>query len=376
LCYFRTVGADDLQRHELGRRVALGRGLAELTQVRLAELVGIDRSALAKIESGTRRVSAPELVRLAAALDRPIDWFFSPSPPAVISRRSDPAVGGRSAQLDSRVERLARDVEAMIAQGVLPQGTATSLTPPTTVHEAEQRARETRSLLTLALEPLLELQAAVERLGLYAFSLPLGSSAGDAAYVALETCGVAVINGQTDPGRRRFNLAHELGHHLFGDAYSPDLGLSPRDETEKLINVFAIHLLLPREAVRQTWSQFPGDQRLGATALAVRFRVSWSAVCAQLRNLELIDAPQREDLAARPLTNGDFVALGERWAGELDAPSVPPAYGRRVLGAYRGGRLTAARALELLWGTVPEEDLPERLAIPIDALKRDFSPMP
>jgi len=43
---------------------------------------------------------------------------------------------------------------------------------------------------------------------------------------------------------------------------------------------------------------------------------------------------------------------------ELEAPGVPPEYGKRVLAAYTGGKLSAARTIELLWGTVPLADTP------------------
>jgi transcriptional regulator with XRE-family HTH domain len=46
-----------------------------MTQSSLAESAGIPRTALAKIESGSRAVSADELARLAEQLSRPMDWF-------------------------------------------------------------------------------------------------------------------------------------------------------------------------------------------------------------------------------------------------------------------------------------------------------------
>lgn len=49
---------------------------------------------------------------------------------------------------------------------------------------------------------------------------------------------------------------------------------------------------------------------------------------------------------------------------------------RRVLGAYRSGRLSAERAVDLLWGTVNENDLPEQQDIPLDGLRREFQPLP
>jgi len=364
----------DVEEASLGRRIAEGRELAALTQQQLASATALGRTAIAKIESGARKVSATELVSLAEALDRPVDWFFSSSPPAVVSRRADPAVGGRSKSLDSRVERIARDLDLLAGDGELPSVDRLALDPPLSLEAAEEAARKLRLHLGVPDGPLVELQAHAEGVGLFAFSLDLGPAGGDAAYVAVDDLGVAVINGTLDPGRRRFNLAHELGHHVFQDAYAPEVGLSPQDDHERLINSFAIHLLLPRSAVESIAAEFESDHRQAAVAAAVRHRLSWTAVCAQLRHLGAIDAGMREELVARPLTRADFIELGERWVPELDAPAVPPRYGGRVIAAFRRGKLTEARALELLWGTVGRSDLPPRNEVPLEALRREFEP--
>ena len=360
---------------ELCGRIAEARELAELTQEQVSAATGLGQTVVAEIEAGSRKLAATELVLLAEALDRPVDWFFSASPPAVVSRRSDPAVGGRSKVLDSRVERIARDVDFLIGEGEIPQVTRIALDPPMTVEASEEAAVELRGKLGVQQGPLLNLQAHAERAGLFSFSLDLGKSGGDAAYVAVGDLGVAVINGALEPGRRRFNLAHELGHHVFQDAYAPEVGLSPQDDNEKMINAFAIHLLLPRGEVQEIMSEFQGDPRLAAVAAAVRHRLSWTAVCAQLRNLGAIDAGTREELANRPPSTADFIDLGERWVAELDPPSVPPMYRRKVLAAYRRGKLTGARVLELLWRTVDHSELPAQEEVPLEAWRREFEPL-
>ena len=356
-------------------RIAEARELAELTQEQVSAVTGLGRAVIAEIEAGSRKLNATELVLLAEALDRPVDWFFSASPPAVVSRRSDPAVGGRSKVLDSRVERIARDVDFLINEGEIPQVTRIALNPPLTVEASEEAAVDLRRKLGVHQGPLLGLQAHAERAGLFSFSLDLGKAGGDAAYVAVGDLGVAVINGALEPARRRFNLAHELGHHVFQDAYAPEVGLSPQDDNEKLINAFAIHLLLPRADVQEIMSEFEGNPRLAAVAAAVRHRLSWTAVCAQLRNLGAIDAGTREELANRPPSRVDFIDLGERWVAELDPPCVPPLYGKKVLAAYRRGKLTGARVLELLWSTVDQSELPAQEEAPLEALRREFEPL-
>ena len=104
---------------DLGRRIAEAREGAGRTQAELAALMGIDRTAIVRIEAGTRKVSATELVAIASALKRPIDWFVVESPPAVVSRRRDPAVGGFSRRLDLALEDAARDVAFLVERGIL-----------------------------------------------------------------------------------------------------------------------------------------------------------------------------------------------------------------------------------------------------------------
>lgn len=366
-----AASAEDL----IGVRVALAREGLQLTQAQLASELGLDRTAVAKIESGNRKVSAMELVRLAAVLDRPIDWFVSESPPAVVSRRQDPVTGGRSPLLDRQIERLARDVDFLEGDGVLPAVEERRLRLPQTSAEAERAAATARGWMGVPDGPLVELQRHSETVGLLAFALNLGDEGGDGAYVAVKTWGVALINSAVDPGRRRFDLAHELGHHLFADAYAPEVTISPASDTERMINAFAVHLLMPRADVGDVMREFE-DPRLAAVAVGVRYRVSWTAVCGHLKNLNLIDEPSRASFAASPPTAADFIEIGERWVSELDGPCVPPDYGRRVLAAYRAGRLTAARTVELLLGKVREEELPARKPIPLQGLRKEFDDLP
>jgi Zn-dependent peptidase ImmA (M78 family)/transcriptional regulator with XRE-family HTH domain len=361
---------------EIGDRIAHARGELGFTQSELAARLALDRTAVAKIESGRRKISATELVRLATILDRPIDWFVTDSPPAVVSRRTDLDVGGKSPLLDRRIERLARDVRFLQTEGVLPHATAPRLDIPSDPHDAEATAERTRKVMDVdASEPLLELHRHAEAVGMLAFSLDLGGDGPDGAYVRANSWGVALVNGTVDPGRRRFNLAHELGHHVFADAYAPEVTISPGSETERVINAFAVHLLLPRSGVEKVWNDF-NQPRLAALAIGVRYRASWTAVSSQLKNLGLVDETQRRELCDQLPTSADFIELGERWVSELDPPTVPPEYGRRVLAAYRDGRLTAARTTELLWGTVGEDDLPERRPLPVEGLRREFQPLP
>ncbi len=128
--------------------------------------------------------------------------------------------------------------------------------------------------------------------------------------------GVALVNGTADPGRRRFDLAHEFGHHLLADEYTADFGLgTTQADREALLNAFAIHFLMPRPSVRRRWR------------------------------------PLREEL--RPI-------------------ALAPAYSQAAVRAFRRGVISADRAIELLRRTVTIDDLPRPDEMPIEALAPEF----
>lgn len=377
MCDNRTMGQPAIRTQaDLGRRIAQAREDSGKTQAELADLVGLDRTAVVRLEAGSRRVSATELVAIASALERPIDWFVTESPPAVISRRQSPAATRLSRRLDLALENAARDVAFLIEQGILPHRGRLNYAAPQSFADAENLARSVRREAGLQEGPIRDLQPVCERLGLLAFSFELGPDSGDAAYVEVNDLGVAVVNGATDPGRRRFSLAHELGHHVVGDAYEPEprLGAS---ETERMLNSFAAHFLMPRSAVQNTWDEFRNQSaRLAATAVAVRFRVSWTAACNQLRDLGIIGSRERDLLVEDDLRKGEMLELGERWVPELEPPSVPPGYAKAVINAYRARRLTGARTVELLHLTVTEADLPAIEETTLERLRRELEAEP
>jgi hypothetical protein len=164
-------------------------------------------------------------------------------------------------------------------------------------------------------------------------------------------------------------LAHELGHWLFGDAYDVDTS----SDSEKMINSFAIHFLAPRAGVSKVWAENP-DRPLRDRALAVgvAFRLSWSAVISQLRNIGLITHEERERLGTAEPRSGDYLRLGLAFTEELAAPYLSPGFVAACLTGYTSSVLTEARVLELLRGLLRAEDLPAMDSFSLDAYRRSF----
>ena len=354
----------------VGARVALARRTLELTQAHLAAAIGIDRSALAKIELGSRNLSALELAALARETGLPIDWFVAESQPVVASRRK--VDFHDSTIVDIRIEVLAREVTQLIEMDLLrPAPLALELSVPHNVEEAETAAGEVRARLGRETDEVIDLAAAADALGVFAYSLELGDGNADGAYVSIDGgVGVALVNGSQPSARRRFTLAHEIGHHVFQDAYAVDIEATGRSETERMIDAFAIHLLLPREALERRWSRLGGgdDARSAAIVIAAEYRLSWTALCGHLVNTELLGRDVADVMRAALPRGGEYAEMGVNIVEELVPPMAPRPVVQAALRGYRRNLLGTGRTLELVRWTLTETDLRDRDEIPLAAL--------
>jgi Zn-dependent peptidase ImmA (M78 family)/transcriptional regulator with XRE-family HTH domain len=361
---------------QIGSRVAAAREQAGFTQRELGDSIGLHRSAVTRIELGQRQLDALELAHIAEALGRSVEWFLTEPPATIASHRDGLSADHDVRQLEDELERTSRDVEMLIDISALSITAAHVQMGVASLDEAETGAREARSALGDGDGPVTDLQAAVESLGLLAFSLDLGPSVIDGGYIRIGDTGVALVNGTADPGRRRFSLAHELGHHLLADEYTADFGLgTTRADREALINAFAVHFLMPRSSFCARWAELSAkwdDARLGLVVLAAEYRVSWSAAISHAVNLELISRSEFELLKVRRPTAADYFEVGVRFEEELRPVALAPAYSQAAVRAYRRGVISADRTIELLRRTVTAEDLPRPYEMPINALATEF----
>ncbi|MCT2587530.1 helix-turn-helix domain-containing protein [Actinophytocola gossypii] len=360
----------------LGQRITEARARAGLTQVQLAAAVSLDRSALAKIETGQRRVSALELARLAETVDVRIEWFVRDAPQAVISRRNAQEPGAANARIDSLAERITREVEFVLG---LDDKLVLSLTPahavPENVTQAEELAATARHAIGMHHNgPCTGLATKVEQLGLLVFSLDLGVESADAATVLLRQGGIAVINGGLRVGRRRLALAHELGHYLVADDYTVDWRIAEHlnaEQRESILDRFARAFLLPEPGLRAEWADHTaqdGDLRTAAVRLASSYQVDMATLARRLVELGLVSPSEASRIRTISTTRADIVELDLVVGEELSPPALPRPYERAVLRLFRSESISAARALDLLLDTWTDDMLPDLPTRPADQI--------
>jgi Zn-dependent peptidase ImmA (M78 family)/transcriptional regulator with XRE-family HTH domain len=358
----------------VGSRIAEARSAVALTQEALAEAIGLDRTALSKIETGRRQVDSLELARIAEAVGRPLEWFVTLAPQSILSWRAAELAPTEITGVELLLEDLARDVELLHEIGVLEAPPGREPIHIESVAEATAAASSVREELGVSDSPI-DLLDVADRLGIYVFILSIADEDVDGAYLALQSGGVAVINGDKEPGRRRFTVAHEIGHFVAQDEFAADWTVrNSSDDRERLMDAFAINLLLPVSAARSEWSDLRGNDtpRDAAITLGIKYRLSWSALCAHLRNIDLIESGTYASIIRTPPTRADFVELGLAILPARPAPIVPRSFGVAAIKAYKKYDITAERTLELLRGSVNENELPIQPVTPLDGLRAEL----
>lgn len=362
-CDYRTM-REVGEWADVGDRVRECRVAADMSQEQLASAMNLDRTMVAKIEAGTRRVDALELARLSSVLGVPLTHFLR-RPPAVVSRRTelidDPATDAarQSYQLEAALATWLDDVRQLVE--------LQEFAPPTpekfhgaveNVEIARQAARWARQKLGLGIDPISSLMSVCEGLGQL---VAVVDTPGDGASLIEDGIAVAVVSSQGDPGRRRATAAHELGHMIIGDEYSADLGVhTSRAERELVIDAFAAELLLPIESVLNGYSGNEGSLRDPLVVLAAKYRISWSLAIRQAVAAGVLGRDAR-DLRRKNPTRAELMeAVGWTPQPDLQAVRVPPGYAHAVLQAWKKSRITTSRAVELMRGQIVESDLPTR----------------
>lgn len=358
---------------DVGDRVRQARLARGMSQAQVAEHLRIQRTAVARIEAGERQVSALELFTLADVLGVSPGLLASPPPVAVTSRRAELSedsdeASRRSARMDIALEEHARAVRQLAADGFLASAEVED-PPPAMASPADAvaAARRLRTQLGLGKAPLPRLADVCAAAGLYVLVLP--DIQGGASILLGRGLGAAVLGAAEAPGRRRATAAHELGHHILQDEYRSDLGVAAsRDEREQLIDVFAAEFLMPEEGVREAWQDHAGltDDFSRLVAISSAYRTSWTVTVRAAVRAGLVERSRQRELTARSPQRADFLLLiGHEPPEDLAPGDTSGTWKKAVLTARQQGRISDARALELLHGALDAGDLPELEPTPL-----------
>jgi Zn-dependent peptidase ImmA (M78 family)/transcriptional regulator with XRE-family HTH domain len=291
---------------DIGQNIQRARYLRGLTQLELAAAVGLDRTAVSRIEAGSRSLAAVELVIVAEVLAVPMEELLKAAPRPSRSRdlgrmlmRTGPATSNDELQLGWFVEMIELAEGAAALSSLLPiPRRLYALTPEVA---GELGARWTRRALGLGpAEPIASISGLLYRSGVMVATARMPSASRLAGCALVMPSGLygIFVNANHPPSRQRFTALHELAHLLF-DAVAGGAGTScdagevrpgPRSPAEARADAFAGAFLLPKRAVLGWLGAELSLDRL--RAIEIEFSVSHAATIRRLRELHSLTDEQ------------------------------------------------------------------------------------
>jgi Zn-dependent peptidase ImmA (M78 family)/DNA-binding XRE family transcriptional regulator len=275
---------------DIGRRLKAARQRAHVSQAELAARLDVTQTAISYWEAGRRLPGIDDLMKIAGFLDAPLTDLL----PGESDRRPLGAVL-RAAAEQVQDETLARALERFAEQAAKVSAPPVELT--VRAAGARDAAEQLLAAAKLGQVPPVNVNNVAHRCGVRVLSFDFAGMVDGLVVQLPDGPAIGLDASQPNTRRRRFTLAHELGHHLLRHSASFhldffDAGGSAGDapgynwQHERAANEFAANLLLPADVVRRA-----ADRVSDIDELATAFDVSRQAMAFRLAALGLRPGP-------------------------------------------------------------------------------------
>jgi Zn-dependent peptidase ImmA (M78 family)/DNA-binding XRE family transcriptional regulator len=277
-------------------RLQQARELRGWTQTALAQQVGVHQSAIAQLETGRIQPSPEVLDALSRATGFPPVFFTRPSGPTLplgsLRFRARTAMTARQHRQACWYAQTLYELMAQLA--VQTDYPAPRL--PRLDSDPVAAACLTREALGLAPDqPIGPLIRTLERAGVWVVAVPVPLPRRDAfsAWAGGDAATPVIVVAATPAGdRRRFSVAHEVGHLVLHRVPQ-----GAPHAMEQQADTFAEAFLLPEGAMRQ--ALVPPITLTTLADLKARWGVSLQALIRRARTLERLTASQYHSLYAQ-----------------------------------------------------------------------------
>ena len=351
----------------IGRRIKALREKRNFTQDDLAKLFGFnDRQTVSAIETGARRVTAGELVLAAEKLGESIDYFTDPFRLIGEGNFSWRQKNVDAEQLEAYEQCAGKWIAAFRAlrsqvghEPPLLRHTL-SLDSYSSYEDAMQAGERFADQFDLGKAPALQLAEVMEKeLDILVLMVDAIDGVSGAA-CHLPDLDAVLIARREIPGRRYFDLAHELFHILTWEAMPPkhieESEGGSRNRVEQLANNFAAAVLMPLEVLDQfgDWSELAEKKLIARLNLvADELHVTSSALRWRLVALGKLKKAIANSLPEAKLRNNSRDSATEAAPPPLFSPSFMEVIGS----AIEEGKVSVRRLARLFDMSV--DDLPD-----------------
>lgn len=343
----------------IGRRLRTARAAAGLSlrdlSARMDSLVSAQ--AIGKYERDEDMPGSRVLIGLAAALDVSEDHLLSEEHLVLegvdfrkkASSREEATIEAKTLQMLERYLAIEDLLNLRSVDWDQPRGAPY---PVADIRDAEDAARSVREEWGLGHDPIPKLAEFLEERGVKVLSLDLRDIDGLAARVrrrGRDAARVVVVRKNIWAERKRFTLAHELGHMVM----TPDPGV----DGEKAAHRFAGAFLMPADVLRAEVGAHRSSISIAElVALKLRIGASIQAIAYRCKDLGIIDQKAFSALFRVFSQRGwrtDPFAEPETIPAEYEEPKR---FERLCYSALAEGLIGESRAGELLGISVRELD--------------------
>ena len=293
----------------LGDQLVRARSDSGLGQDDVANALGVSRAMVSFWEAGKRAPNDRQLAALSRLLRVPISVLLgheepapTPDVAAMLLRGAGPevpddALGGLGefvAFLDTFAELAAA---ARFRVRGMRQSPFVTTAGFESADDARRKAEEVRAYLRLGLGPVGDMGSVCELLGITVYRAELGADLTktiSGAFLHHPEIGFALlVNLEMTPGRRRFTIAHELGHALFHSADNRYLvSTAAKSPRERFADAFAGEFLMPTEGIRRVMEEQSFGPRIEDPTEVIHlqrfFGVSYITALVRLRQARFL----------------------------------------------------------------------------------------
>lgn len=334
-----------------GDRIRQAREMAGLTQVELAETVGLHQSNIARLEQGFFQPLDTVVQGIAMSTGFPLAFFrddlIIDFPLGSLMYRKRIALKSQHKSMLRQTGSLLFEVGMQLSKDV---GGIPVALPSTTGVPSEDAQRVRKALGFNEHEPIANLIRAVEKVGVFVIALALDIDKHDAFSLWAKTAEprpVLIVSSGKPGDRLRFSVAHELGHLILHRNVVAGAKIHEREA-----NAFAAELLLPSFAMKL--AMVPPLTLTKLAELKAQWGVSIQAILMRALQLEVVTLRQYKYLFQQ------LAAKGWRTNEPVMIPCEKPRLLRQMIEKAYGVPVPTHRAAEDL--RIPERLVQQILA--------------
>lgn len=331
-----------------GNRLMQARKAIGLSLRDLADLVGLSHTAIQKYEKGELFPSSDCLIKLAKAVQIPIEHLFRPEiveiGPLNFRKKSSllvKSLKGIEYQIKDKLERRL-ELENCYPSQKNNVFNAQKI-PEFTINndrDIEDVALKLRTHWKLGLAPIHDLVDVFENNGIRVIEVETSDNAFDGLFFLHANNEPVVVISNNWPGdRQRFTLAHELGHLILQKLLPDDI------DEEKACNRFGGAFLFPKPSVQQEFGRNRSSIELRELLLAKQeYGISMAGVLFRLYQAAIIKESLFKYWQFRMSKDG----WRKREPGEQLPSEIPHVFEQMVFHALGEEYISESKAAELM----------------------------